>query len=78
MEELVAEIGAALLCADLGITLETRDEYRVLAESPEGRQAGDFHRRQPRAEGRRLSARLAVAGGAIMSRATFILIDGRL
>jgi hypothetical protein len=46
---------AAFLCADLGITPETRDEYRVLAESPEGRQAGDFHRRQPRAEGRRLS-----------------------
>jgi antirestriction protein ArdC len=38
MEELVAEIGGALLCADLGITPETRDHpaalYRVLAESP--------------------------------------------
>jgi antirestriction protein ArdC len=26
MEELVAEIGAAFLCADLGITPETREE----------------------------------------------------
>jgi antirestriction protein ArdC len=26
MEELVAEIGAAFLCADLGITPETRDD----------------------------------------------------
>jgi hypothetical protein len=42
--------------------------YRVLAQSPERRQAGDLHRRQPCAKGRRLSARLAVAGGAIMSR----------
>jgi hypothetical protein len=49
-----------------------------MAESPEGRQAGDLHRRQPRAEGRRLSERLAAAGGAIMSRAPFIVIDGKL
>jgi Zincin-like metallopeptidase len=27
MEELVAEIGAAFLCADLGITPETRDDH---------------------------------------------------
>src|SRR5580692_2696098 len=52
--------------------------YRDLAPSPERRQAGDLHRRQPCAEGRRLSARLAAAGGAIMSRAPFIVIDGRL
>ena len=45
--------------------------YRVLAQSPERRQAGDLHRRQPRSEGRRLSARLATAGGAIMTRAPF-------
>ena len=36
--------------------------YRVLAASPEERQAGDLHRRQPRAEGRRLSPQLAAAG----------------
>jgi hypothetical protein len=35
--------------------------YRVMAESPEGRQAGDLHRRQPRGEGRRLSSRAATA-----------------
>jgi antirestriction protein ArdC len=29
MEELVAEIGAAFLCADLGITPETRDDHAV-------------------------------------------------
>src|ERR1700688_1875373 len=52
--------------------------YRVMAESPERRQAGDLHRRQPRAEGRRLSARLAAAGGAIMTRAPFLVIDGKL
>ena len=59
MEELVAEIGAAFLCADLGITPETRDDHAAyiasVAASPEERQAGDLHRRQPRAEGRRLS-----------------------
>ena len=27
MEELVAEIGAAFLCADLGITPETREDH---------------------------------------------------
>ena len=79
MEELVAEIGAAFLRADLGITPETRDDHAAyiafMAESPERRQAGDLHHRQPCAEGRRLSARLAAAGGAIMSR---IVIDGRL
>jgi hypothetical protein len=35
--------------------------YRVLAESLEKRQARDLHRRQPRAEGRRLSQRAATA-----------------
>ena len=65
MEELVAEIGAAFLCADLGITPETRDDHAAYIASwlgPEERQAGDFHRRQPRAERRRLSQRLATEG----------------
>jgi type I restriction enzyme R subunit len=41
-----------------------RYSYReaVMAASPEKRQAGDLHRRQPRAEGRRLSQRVAVGG----------------
>ena len=33
MEELVAEIGAAFLCADLGITPETRDDHAVYIAS---------------------------------------------
>jgi hypothetical protein len=33
MEELVAEIGAAFLCADLGITLETRDDHAAYIAS---------------------------------------------
>jgi hypothetical protein len=73
MEELVAEIGAAFLCADLGITPETRDDHAAyiafMAESPERRQAGDLHRRQPRAEGRRLSARTATANWHRVGRA---------
>src|ERR1019366_9676172 len=58
-----------------------------MAESPERRQAGDLYRRQPRAEGRRLSAWAATAdrqsasqgdaGGAGMSRVPFIVIDGK-
>jgi hypothetical protein len=49
---------------------------RLMAQSPEGRQAGDLHRRQPRAEGRRLSSRAAterrhsasrgLAGGSLL------------
>jgi hypothetical protein len=80
MEELVAEIGAAFLCADLGITPETRDDHAAFIASwlkALRRQAGDLHRRQPSAEGRRLSERLAAAGGAIMTRAPFIVIDGK-
>jgi len=53
--KMAAEIGVAFLCADLGITPQTRDDHRlylVMAESPERRQAGDLHRRQSRAEGR--------------------------
>ena len=33
MEELVAEIGAAFLCADLGITPETRDDHAAYIQS---------------------------------------------
>jgi antirestriction protein ArdC len=33
MEELVAEIGAAFLCADLGITPETRDDHAAYMAS---------------------------------------------
>ena len=62
MEELVAEIGAAYLCADLGITPETREDHaayigswlKVLRE----RQARHLHRRQPRRACRRPPARL--------------------
>ena len=66
MEELVAEIGAAFLCADLGITPETRDDHAAYIaswlQSPQERQARDLHRRQPCAEGRRLSQRVATEG----------------
>ena len=68
MEELVAEIGAAFLCADLGITPETRHDHAAYIaswlQSPEERQARDLHRRQPCAEGRRLSQRAATEGRA--------------
>src|SRR5271169_2410567 len=33
MEELVAEIGAAFLCADLGVTPETRDDHAAYIAS---------------------------------------------
>lgn len=33
MEELVAEIGAAFLCADLGITPETREDHAAYLAS---------------------------------------------
>jgi len=58
MEELVAEIGAAFLCADLGITPETRDDHaRYIASWLKSSRttSGPSHRRQPFAEGRRLS-----------------------
>jgi hypothetical protein len=74
---------------DLAVQLQNMDMMREaiekrasetapLAESPERRQAGDLYRRQPRAEGRRLSARVAAPGGAIMSRAPFFVSDGKL
>ena len=63
IEELVAELGAAFLCADLGLTPEIRDDHaalhRILAEGAEERQARRLHRRQPRPARRRLPARLA-------------------
>ena len=55
MEELVAEIGAAFCCRrswrHAGNPRRPRRLYRVMAASPEERQARDLHRRQPRAEG---------------------------
>ena len=72
MEELVAEIGAAFLCADLGIyagdARRPRRLYRVMAEMYERRQAGDLYRREPRTKGRRLSSRAATAKGHRSSR----------
>ena len=52
MEELVAELGAAFLCADLGLTPETRADHaayiaswlKVLKNDKRAR----VHRRQPR------------------------------
>ena len=64
-EELVAELGCAFLCADLGITpgspRGSRRLYRLMAEGAEGRQAPDLLRRQPCPARRRLSARPAAA-----------------
>ena len=34
MEELVAELGAACLCADLGIEPEVRDDHAVTIHTP--------------------------------------------
>ena len=48
MEELVAELGAAFLCADLGLPPEPREDHApisAVAEGAEERQAGDLHRR---------------------------------
>jgi Zincin-like metallopeptidase len=59
-EELVAELGSAFLCADIGInprgSRRSRRLYRVVAEGPAGRQAFDLHRRRACATRRRLSA----------------------
>ena len=59
-EELVAELGAAFLCADLGVTPSPRGSLvlsRVLARSAEERQARHLHRRRACAARRRLSPR---------------------
>ena len=49
-EELIAELGAAFLCADLQVTPSLREDharlYRPLAEDHEGRQEGHLHRRR--------------------------------
>src|ERR1039458_7875964 len=55
----------------------SRRLHRVMAESLEERQTGDIHRRQPRTESHRSPARLSGAGGAAMSRAPFIAIEGK-
>ena len=64
-EELVAELGAAFLCADLGdhagAARRSRQLHRVVARRAEERQARDLHRRRPCATRRRLPARLAAA-----------------
>ena len=66
MEELVAELGAAFLCADLAITPEPRPcrLYRPLAAGHEGRQEGHLHRRERRRQGQRLSRRPSVGRDA--------------
>ena len=65
MEELVAEIGAAFLCADLGITPETGEDHAAYIASwlkvLKDDKRAIFTARQPLAEGRRLSQQLAAA-----------------
>ena len=55
-EELVAELGAAFLCADLGLALEPREDHaaynRSLAPGAQGRQAVHRLGGVSRAEGR--------------------------
>ena len=55
-EELVAELGAAFLCADLELALQPREDhaslYRSLAECVAKRQAGYLPRCCPRTTGR--------------------------
>jgi len=62
MEELVAEIGRLPLRRSM---YRSRDQagpcrlYSLMAQSRERRQAGDLHRSEPCAKGRRLSLRFA-------------------
>ena len=60
-EELVAELGSAFLCADLGIASSPprrpRELHRVVAGVAQGRAAGGVRRRYPGAAGRRVPAR---------------------
>lgn len=65
-EELVAEIGSAFLCAQLGVALEPRPDHAVYIGSwikkwralhPEIGQACDLHRRGNGSKGRRLAQR---------------------
>ena len=55
MEELVAELGSAFLCADLDLTPEVREDHAAYIASwlevLEERQAGDIHRGGACAEG---------------------------
>ena len=61
IEELVAELGAAFLCADLGISDAPRADHAqyldIMASRAEGRQEGDFHRRVEGVGGRGVSQR---------------------
>ena len=65
-EELVAELGSAFLCADLGITPEVREDHAAyiasLADRPERGEALHLHRCQPRATRRQLPPRPAAGG----------------
>ena len=60
-EELVAELGAAFLCADLDLTPEVRDDHAsyiaTLADGSQEREAGDFQRRRARTTCRRFPSR---------------------
>jgi antirestriction protein ArdC len=63
-EELVAELGAAFLCADLGLRLEDRADHAAyigMVASAEGRQARRLQRRRSRAARSRFPARPASA-----------------
>ena len=66
-EELVAELGAAFVCADLALAPEPRPGScrlcRVMAEGAAERQAGDLHRCRQGAAGSGLDARAARCGG---------------
>jgi len=70
--KMAAEIGAVFfMCRSwhyAGNPRRPRRLYRVMAESPERRQAGDLHRRKPCAEGRRLPPRAATASRHSASR----------
>ena len=64
-EELVAELGAAFLCADLDLTPEVRDDHAsyiaTLADGSQEREAGDFQRRRARTTCRRFPSRASEA-----------------
>ena len=82
MEELVAELGSAFLCADLDLTPEPREDHAAYIASwlkvlkndkrAEERQALCIHRRRPRPACRRFPAWLAA------QRAPFRRTEGRL
>jgi hypothetical protein len=71
VEELVAEIGSAFLCADLGLTPETREDHAAYISfwlNPQKRQEGGFYGRFARPKGRRPSARLSGRAAAASPR----------